>query len=89
VEKESLAALEVEAESTQKATDGVADAGLGRDVVRHAFKHTAATWLMQLGTDRWSAADFLGITVAQLEDGYGHHHPDFQEEAASTFGGAR
>jgi hypothetical protein len=57
--------------------------------VRYAFKHTAATWLMQLGTDRWSAAGFLGITVEQLEDGYGHHHPDFLEEAASTFGGAR
>lgn len=61
------------------------DAGLGREFVRHTLKHTAATWLMQLGTDHWSAAGFLGITVKQLEDGYGHHHPDFQEDAAGAF----
>lgn len=67
----------------------LADAGLGSDVVRHALKHTAATWLMQAGTDRWHAAGFLGITVEQLEEAYGHHHPDFQEEAAKGFGGKR
>jgi hypothetical protein len=54
-------------------------------VVRHTLKHTAATWLMQAGTDRWQAAGFLGITVEQLEDGYGHHHPDFQDAAAAAF----
>ncbi len=61
------------------------DAALGDDVVRHALRHTAATWLMQSGTDRWQAAGFLGMTVEQLEEGYGHHHPDFQEEAAAAF----
>jgi integrase len=50
--------------------------------VRHSLRHTAATWLMQLGTDRWEAAGWLGMTLEQLENGYGHHHPDFQEEAA-------
>jgi integrase len=62
------------------------DACLGDDVVRHSLRHTAATWLMQLGTDRWQAAGWLGMTLEQLEDGYGHHHPDFQEEAAGAFG---
>jgi integrase len=66
----------------------VVDAGLDDDVVRHALRHTAATWLMQRGTDLWQAAGFLGMTVEQLEKGYGHHHPDFQQEAASAFGGA-
>jgi hypothetical protein len=47
------------------------------------------TWLMQLGTDRWEAAGWLGMTLEQLENGYGHHHPDFQEEAAVAFGGRR
>ncbi len=65
------------------------DAGLGDDVVRHSLRHTAATWLMQKGTDRWQAAGWLGMTLEQLENGYGHHHPDFQEEAAEAFGGRR
>jgi hypothetical protein len=45
---------------------------------------------MQEGTERWQAAGWLGMTLEQLENGYGHHHPDFQEEAAEAFGaGAR
>jgi integrase len=74
----------------RSAWDGILeDAGLGEDVVRHSLRHTAATWLMQKGTDRWQAAGWLGMTLEQLENGYGHHHPDFQEEAASAFSGKR
>ena len=70
----------------RSAWDGILeDACLGEDVVRHSLRHTAATWLMQLGTDRWQAAGWLGMTLEQLENGYGHHHPDFQEEAAEAF----
>lgn len=29
------------------------------------------------------------MTVEQLKQNYGHHHPDFQEEAAEAFGGRR
>ncbi|MFK4398168.1 site-specific integrase [Bradyrhizobium elkanii] len=65
------------------------DAGLGDDVVRHSLRHTAATWLMQAGVDMWEAAGWLGMTVEQLEANYGHHHPDFQEEAAEAFGARR
>jgi integrase len=65
------------------------DAGLGDDVVRHSLRHTAATWLMQAGVDMWEAAGWLGMTVEQLEANYGHHHPDFQGEAAEAFGGRR
>ena len=67
----------------------VEDAGLGPDVVRHILRHTAATWLMQLGTDPWQAAGWLGMTLEQLQENYGHHHPDFQEQAAEAFGGQR
>ena len=45
--------------------------------------------MMQEGTDRWQAAGWLGMTLEQLENGYGHHHPDFQGEAAEAFGGRR
>jgi hypothetical protein len=65
------------------------DAGLGPEVVRHVLRHTAATWTMQMGTDLWKAAGWLGMTVETLEAKYGHHHPDFQEEAAGAFGGKR
>jgi integrase len=51
------------------------------DITPHVFRHTAATWLMQQGTDRWAAAGFLGMTVEMLIETYGHHHPDFQAEA--------
>jgi integrase len=54
------------------------------EVTPHALRHTAATWLMRDGVDLWLAAGFLGMTVKQLEETYGHHHPAFQEEAANA-----
>jgi len=65
----------------------VGAAGLGPEVTPHTLRHTAATWLMQRGVDLWQAAGFLGMTVQQLERGYGHHHPDYQEEAVAALGG--
>ncbi|WP_419696278.1 site-specific integrase [Mesorhizobium muleiense] len=52
------------------------------DVTPHVLRHTAATWLMQNGTELSLAADFLGMTEAVLRSTYYHHHPDFQAEAA-------
>jgi hypothetical protein len=49
---------------------------------RHAGPQSQAT-------DLWEAAGWLGMTVEQLEQNYGHHHPDFQDEAAEAFGGRR
>jgi integrase len=37
------------------------------------LRHTAATWLMQAGVDRWEAAGFLGMSVEMLDRVYGHH----------------
>lgn len=62
-------------------------AGLGPDVTPHILRHTCATWLMQRGVDLWDAAGFLGMTVQQLEATYGHHHPDYQRDAAAALGG--
>ncbi|MBA1158380.1 tyrosine-type recombinase/integrase [Microvirga mediterraneensis] len=50
----------------------------------HTLRHTAATWLMQQGVDKWEAAGFLGMSTVVLERTYGKHHPDFMAEAASA-----
>jgi NAD(P)-dependent dehydrogenase (short-subunit alcohol dehydrogenase family) len=63
----------------------VKDAGLGPDVTPHVLRHTAATWLMQAGTDPWEAAGFLGMTVETLMSRYGHHHPDYLSGARGAF----
>jgi integrase len=52
----------------------------------HTLKHTAATWLMQFGTDPWQAAGFLATSVETLLRVYGHQHPDYQRQAADNIG---
>ena len=64
-------------------------AGLGADVTPHVLRHTCATWLMQNGVNLWDAAGFLGMTVQQLERSYGHHHPDYQQQAVDALGGQK
>jgi site-specific recombinase XerD len=61
------------------------DAGLAPDGMPHVLRHTAATWLMQAGTDPWEAAGFLGMTVETLMGRYGHHHPDYLSGARGAF----
>lgn len=61
------------ASDTQNRFDGVSP---------HTLRHTAATWLMQRGVDKWEAAGYLGMSLKTLERVYGHHHPNFQRGAA-------
>ncbi len=58
-------------------------AGLS-DVTPHTLRHTCATWLMQGRAEKWDAAGFLGMTMATLEQTYGHHHPDHQASAVEA-----
>lgn len=58
--------------------------GLGSDVTPHVLRHTRATWMMQSGVDPWQAAGALGMTIQMLERVYGHHHPDWQKQAAEV-----
>lgn len=59
------------------------EAGLS-GVSPHTLRHTAATWLMQNGADKYEAAGFLGMTMATLEARYAHHHPDHLRGAAEA-----
>lgn len=61
-------------------------AGLDGQVTPHTLRHTAATWLMQAGVDKWEAAGFLGMTVEMLDRVYGHHHPNHLQQAAKSIG---
>ena len=47
----------------------------------HNLKHTAVTWAMQRGGKINSLANFFGTTAAVLERVYGHHHPEYQDDA--------
>ena len=64
-------------------------AGLSGKVTPHTLRHTAATWLMQAGIDKWEAAGFLGMSVEMLDRVYGHHHPDHLRAAARALGYGR
>lgn len=53
-------------------------------VTPHTLKHTAITWMLQSGTDIWAAAGFSGTSVRTIEKTYGHHAPDYMEEARTS-----
>jgi integrase len=55
----------------------------------HICRHTAATWLMQSGVPTAEGAGYLGMSEKTFVEVYGHHHPDFQENAASHDGKKR
>jgi len=63
-----------------------ARADLKGRVTAHTLRHTAATWLMQAGVDKWEAAGFLGMSVEMLDRVYGHHHPNHLKQAARSIG---
>jgi len=64
-------------------------AKLPGNVTPHTLRHTAATWLMQAGVDKWEAAGFLGMSVEMLDRVYGHHHREHLRKAAHAIGYGR
>ncbi|MDR3496254.1 MAG: tyrosine-type recombinase/integrase [Ancalomicrobiaceae bacterium] len=61
-------------------------AKLGKHVTPHTLRHTAVTWLMQLGVSIWDAAGFVGMSPEMVEKNYGHHHPDYLAAPAKVIG---
>ena len=59
-------------------------AGLPDYITPHVLRHSRATTLMKAGVSLWEAAKSLGMSVAVLEAVYGHHHPDWQKDAADA-----
>ena len=59
-------------------------AELPEHVTPHILRHTRATTLMRAGVDPWEAANSLGMSLKVLIDTYGHHHPDWQKDAADA-----
>ena len=51
---------------------------------RHDLRHTAITWAIQRGADKWAAAGFFGLTLDVIETTYGHHHPDHMKSAVEA-----
>jgi integrase len=74
--------------SVRKAfANAVKAAGIDKHVTPHTLRHTSATWMMREGANLWEAAGFLGMSTEMLERTYGHHHPDFQADAARAAAG--
>lgn len=58
--------------------------GLGDWVKPHVLRHTRATWLLKEGVAVWEASQSLGMSPQILEKVYGHHSPEWQENAAKV-----
>ena len=55
------------------------------DVTPHVLRHTAATWMLQMGIDVWRVAGMLGHSdTRQVLETYGHHHSDYLRDAADA-----
>ena len=61
------------------------EAGIAH-ATKHDLRHTAITWAMQNGADKWAACGFFGLSLDMLERVYGHHHPDHLRSAVEAMG---
>ena len=48
---------------------------------KHDLRHTAITWALQAGMDRWAASGFFGVSLDVLERVHGHHDPRHMRRA--------
>lgn len=59
-------------------------AGLPGYITPHILRHSRATTMMRAGVNPWDAANALGMSLEVLTKVYGHHHPDWQKNAADA-----
>lgn len=59
-------------------------AKLSTDVTPHTLRHSRATHMMRQRVDPWQASKSLGMSLEMLQRVYGHHHPDWQSDAAEA-----
>src|SRR5690606_20155432 len=53
----------------------------------YTLRHTAATWMAQVGVPLWEIAGHLGHQDTRMvEKHYAHHHPDFRKRAKRSLG---
>ena len=62
----------------------VADAGLGKDVLAHVLRHTAATHLRVMGVGVMAMADLLGMNPQTAMTHYAHWTIEGQDQAADA-----
>jgi hypothetical protein len=48
------------------------------------MRHSCCTWLMAAGVNVYEVSGYTGVSVEVLLAVYGHHHPAFQEQAATA-----
>jgi integrase len=53
-------------------------------VVPHILRHSRATHMLKAGVPLWEASNALGMSMEVLAKVYGHHHPDWQKDAANV-----
>jgi integrase len=59
-------------------------AGLPEYVTPHVLRHSRATTMLKAGVAPWETANALGMSLQVLVSTYGHHHPDWQKDAANA-----
>lgn len=52
-----------------------------KNVTPHTLRHTCATWMVMNGVQFEMVAKFLGNSVDMIERVYGHHSPDWLQQA--------
>ncbi len=60
------------------------ETGLPDYVTPHILRHSRATTLLKAGVAPWEVANSLGMSLQVLISTYGHHHPDWQKDAANA-----
>ncbi len=65
----------------KKSFSSAASAAGFEDVIPHTRRHTAITWLVQKGVKLWEVSGYVGASVETIQRTYGHHAPDYLENA--------